>query len=75
MGHHPDPLHEAPQASWVALVVEIGPRLTTSGRALDSIAPDVLPSHQYHCSVVVQHPQNVPDILPLVKPELLLRDL
>ena len=26
-GHHPDPFQEAPQASWVALVMKVGPRL------------------------------------------------
>jgi len=25
-GHHPSPLQEAPQASWIALVVEVGPQ-------------------------------------------------
>jgi len=42
MGHCPAPLQEVPQPSWVGLVVE-------PGRALGSVAPDVLPflQHQF----------------------------
>jgi len=48
MGHSPNPPQEAPQASWVALVVEVGPQLPPR---LVSVGPDVLPSHQHHCNV------------------------
>ena len=30
MGHGPNPLQEIPQASWIALVVKVGPRLPPS---------------------------------------------
>jgi len=43
-GHLPDPLQEAPQASWVATPA-------APDRALDSVAPDILPFHQHHCNV------------------------